>query len=77
MERDPRNDPRAGDVLSKPGGNGPLRREVTSRSGYTVCYRRNGHRRSRSCWITSWQEWARGATVDQTAEEVQEAEGDD
>lgn len=52
--RDPRLDPRKGDVLQK----GNRKRVVEMRVENTVNY--NGER---WCWITTWQDWAKKAEV--------------
>jgi hypothetical protein len=58
-ERNPRIDPRVGDVLRQ----GHLQRSVYHRHGSDVYYEKGSNNRSTCCWITTWREWARGAEV--------------
>lgn len=63
-ERDPRTDPRPGDVLTKDGKKGQLRRTVdrvvpVGKDAFEVYY--NG--KSRSTWSETWKNWARNASV--------------
>lgn len=59
--RDPRSDPRPGDVLRK----GERTRIVLSAkplgAGFMVSY--NSGKRTHDTWISTWREWCRGAEV--------------
>ena len=68
-ERDPRLDPRPGDVVRK----GRISRFVLERDGNRIDYAKRVGGVSRfsgsfGCWITTWQDWTRGATVLHVAE---------
>lgn len=63
----PKNDPQAGDRLSKrrTPSSDPMVRIVTKRKGHGVYYL--DHRgKARTCWITSWRAWAHKAQVEWT-----------
>lgn len=63
MTRDPRIDPRRGDVVSRGG----VTRTVLEIIGqYTVLYQPYIGRSNKKCWITTWQDWCRRATVEKT-----------
>ena len=65
MSRDPRVDPRPGDVLTK---NSLSRRVVRTYAG-NIYWRRDGAESAIRCaWISTWMEWARTATILHTAE---------
>ena len=62
-ERDPRIDPQPGDSLTKKSTSGStLTRTVTARKGNDIWYL-GASARERNCWITTWQEWAKGAEI--------------
>ena len=68
-ERDPRVDPRPGDAMRK----GKIARFVTERDGNHIIYARKVGEVPRAsgsftCWITTWQDWAKDATVLHVAE---------
>lgn len=66
-QRDPRIDPRNGDVLRF----GKFLREVTGRSMHEVTYTRyspSARKPHQGCWISTWQDWARKAEVIHRAE---------
>lgn len=71
--RDPRNDPRTGDTLTKEGISGTLTRKVVFRDGNTVYYttKEGGH--VHRGWVMSWREWALTAS----AQEGQDTETED
>lgn len=66
-ERDPRIDPRPGDVLTK----GDRRRVVilAHAEWSWVSYGAGASGRTLSCDLRSWREWARKATVEKRGEE--------
>ena len=71
MSRDPRVDPRPGDVLAKDGHN--PRRVATlihNVSGYAhaLLWQRSRNHQLRRCTIDHWRSWARNATILHTAE---------
>ena len=57
--RDPRHDPMVGDVVYK----GKLSRTVDTVPENEVWYTSQAGHRSR-CWITTWRNWCRGATLE-------------
>lgn len=62
--RDPRKDPRPGDVVSQGrifNGKRSAERTVTANFGGSVSYRT--YRWGRTCSLDTWREWARGADV--------------
>lgn len=71
--------PKPGDVVAKPTKN-PLRRsirEVLRRDGFNVIYQHRSEvrgtiqppsREAESCWITTWQDWARNGEVHDVAD---------
>lgn len=62
--RDPRLDPQAGDLIVKLGSAGrKLSRYVVKRENFDITYRDQSGK-ERTCWITSWNEWARMAEVE-------------
>jgi hypothetical protein len=65
-ERDPRLDPHVGDFIAKmSGANKRLTRLVVKRKNFDIMYRdHNGT--VKTCWITSWQDWARLGEVEKT-----------
>ena len=68
-DRDPRVDPRPGDVVRK----GRITRFVTEGYRGRIVYAKRVSEVPRasgsfSCWITTWQDWARNATVLHVAE---------
>ena len=65
-ERDPRLDPRPGDIVAKQTRKGVAFREVTTRSGDRVSYTWAGATRpplTPLSRIASWQRWCREAEV--------------
>lgn len=58
-ERDPRKEPRPGDVVRK----GQITRTVTEFDQNNVRYRSSVRSMIGFCWITTWQTWAAGAEV--------------
>lgn len=66
-KRDPRTDPRPGDVIERDG----LRRCVDSVFGCNIRWRRKPGAALRSCLITAWRNWAKDAAV------IEPKEGDD
>lgn len=67
--RDPRNDPRTGDTLTKEGISGTLNRKVVFRDGNTVFYttKEGGH--IHRGWVMSWREWSLTASAKEGEEE--------
>ncbi len=81
MSRDPKTDPRTGDVVMATIGGRSVQRTVTQvnladeRAGFgyrarDVFYETNLRRGTKVCWITTWQDWCykNGAEVLETAE---------
>ena len=65
MSRDPRVDPRPGDVLEK----NSLSRTVLDVRGMDIVWgRRDSTSKPNIAWISTWREWARTATILHTAE---------
>jgi hypothetical protein len=65
MTRDPRIDPRPGDVVAKD----QISRTVISRRGGAITYVSLGRRKGvYDCWITTWTAWARTSEVIHAAE---------
>ena len=62
--RDPRVDPRPGDVVRK----GQRERTVSKRCGSSIDYIEGKTNRERNCWITTWEEWCRKSDVLHVAE---------
>lgn len=63
MARDPKLDPRPGDVLFTTTASGKRTlREVTKRVNNDITYRVESGK-VRTCWITTWMDWAREAEV--------------
>ncbi len=62
--RDPRVDPQAGDIIEKVSTHGGVtrRRTVTRRDGNDIYYTDQSGQ-AKKCWISSWLEWARMATL--------------
>lgn len=62
--RDPRLDPQPGDVIEKhsPSGGETRIRTVTKRVDNNIHYR-DQTGKERVCWIASWLDWARMATL--------------
>jgi hypothetical protein len=78
MERDPRIDPKPGDGIArdfKTARDGTILREVTRAHGGFVFFRRdNGYVvRNEIITIREWREWARKASVFETAEHAPKA----
>jgi hypothetical protein len=64
MERDPRVNPKAGDLLTKNG----LSRRVVEVASLDVYWRREGSdRRVQPAWISTWREWAKNSDVVEVA----------
>lgn len=68
-QRDPRFDPREGDIVENKG----TRRTVSHRQGGQVYYflhlkTKPGYARVKTCYITSWRTWCGHATIIKTAE---------
>lgn len=63
-QRDPRLDPQAGDFISKmSGANRRMTRRVVKRVNNDITYRdHNG--KEKTCWISTWLEWARMSEVE-------------
>lgn len=74
-DRDPRVDPRVGDVVRKGDRERTILRTQSTSSGgvgeiqYEVRVDDRPGRKGGVCWITSWQDWCRGAEVVQRGEE--------
>jgi len=63
-ERDPRNDPRAGDYIAKmSGANRRMTRMVLKRVNNDITFRDQSGK-ERTCWLTTWMDWAREAEVE-------------
>lgn len=62
-ERDPKDDPRAGDCIHRAGSRGPVCRYVVMRRGNEVYYRSVLGGDVKKCWLTTWMDWARGADL--------------
>jgi len=62
-QRDPREDPRAGDCIFKDGSRGPVCRYVVHRMGNEVYYRSIMGGDIKKCWLTTWLDFARGCDV--------------
>jgi hypothetical protein len=63
-DRDPRIDPRQGDVVAKDGQrNVPIRRLVAGRDGNQVFYRSAENGVVKACWLSTWMDWCYGAEV--------------
>lgn len=65
MTRDPLTDPRAGDVVQK----GKVIRQVARSHAGNIHYTSNTKSTPSVCWITTWCDWCKKATVIKTAEE--------
>ena len=64
-ERDPRNDPQPGDILSKPGSRGSrYKRIVVERGESQLIYKTHSDGVERTCWLSTWMDWARNADVE-------------
>jgi hypothetical protein len=63
-DRDPRTDPRPGDVLEKIFANGrKRRRRVFICRREKVEYSVPSRIAHSLCWLTHWRQWAKGTTV--------------
>jgi len=74
IERDPREDPRTGDVIeriSTTSGN-PLRRIVVMRDGMQVFYKTSVDGDVLKCWVMTWREWAIDCEVIDSGKQVVE-----
>lgn len=68
--RDPRRDPERGDVVYK----GTLSRKVEDIIGFEIRYTSQVGKRS-SCWLTTWRNWCRGATLEPIPAATSEDQG--
>ena len=71
--RDPKKNPKVGDVIDRHTCNWSKRREVTSvsDSGYQIGYSEITPRTKSTgkvCWLTTWQRWAADAEVVRVAQ---------
>ena len=62
--RDPRKDPRPGDMVAK----GAKQRRVDARRGSEIDYTDIQSGKKKNCWITTWNDWCRDAEVLHVAE---------
>jgi len=70
MERDPRKDPRKGDVIAKPG---VLTQEPFRRVDFQMPYRGKTfvvYNGGLPCLLSTWRKWAKTADVMVTADEA-------
>lgn len=63
MERDPRKDPKKGDVLTLKGISREVLGVLPCGNYWEVEYYRPKFQRIGKCWRTTWLEWARHAEV--------------
>ena len=66
---DPHRDPRVGDCLKRDGASKArwLYRFVVFRDGMRVKFMTSGDSAEREVWLTSWQDWASSADIEQRA----------
>jgi hypothetical protein len=65
LPRDVRIEPKTGDIVSKTNAKGRIRRRtvIAVQDNY-VHYWDSKKPLPKVCWITTWQEWCRGAAVE-------------
>lgn len=57
MPRDPRTDPRPGDIVLASMPSRTVQRAVIQRDGGNVWYKSSSQSGNRVCWILTWREW--------------------
>lgn len=63
MTRDPRIEPKPGDIIRKGTANRVLERHVVRRDGGNIYYTAQNSAVEKCAWITTWRAWAKDVVV--------------